>query len=150
MSFNVRCQARRESPVLSLVRICCWDRDRSRTVKFLLICVSEKWHFCVRMFSRYVSCEKWVQYVSWWRWGERIVRILWSHSFLPINGLKTASSLLKGRGHVETHVTLIQQMTVSGWSRFLSTVSDFRERVFRLLCAALPSNRWRCFLKSLM
>ncbi len=34
-------------------------------VHFLLICVSEKCHFSVKIFRRYVSCEKRVEYVLW-------------------------------------------------------------------------------------
>ncbi len=66
MFVYVRCEARREAPVPKphesvLLR----QRQVSNKVNFLLMCVSEKCHFCVRMFGRYVSCEKWVQYVSW-------------------------------------------------------------------------------------
>ncbi len=35
----------------------CLDRQVSKKVNFLLICVSEKCHFSVRMFGRYVSVK---------------------------------------------------------------------------------------------
>ncbi len=40
--------------------------------------------------------------------GVKELAIICDH--IHFSGLKTASSLLKGRGHVETHVTLIQDM----------------------------------------
>ncbi len=41
--------------------------------------------------------------------GVRAMVIICDHiHFSRVNGLKTASSLLKGRGHGKTHVTLIQ------------------------------------------
>ncbi len=46
----------------------------------------------------------------------------YAHLFIPIRmyGLKTASSLLKGRSRGETHVTLIQEM-VSERSHFVQS-----------------------------
>ncbi len=55
----------------SIITSCEWmsvllrQRQVSNKVNFLLIRVSEKLHFCVRMFGKYVFCEKWVQYVYW-------------------------------------------------------------------------------------
>ncbi len=67
---------------VNLTRVCCWDRDRSGTkLIFSWFVCQKKCHFCVRMFGRYVSYEKWVQYVSWWWWGERIGPNLWSVHF---------------------------------------------------------------------
>ncbi len=45
---------------------------------------------------------------------------------IRMNGHKTASCLLKGRGRGETHVTLIQEMNVNGRSHFVLTMSDQR------------------------
>ncbi len=70
-----------------------------------------------------------------------------------MNGLKTASSLLKGRGRGETHVTLIQEMSgqwdislsincVSGFVRTL-TVKDWNIRASwckQSLCATVCSK----------
>ncbi len=62
MSVYVRCEARREAPVpRSHKSVLLRQRQVSNKVHFLLICVSENAFFCVRMFRRYVSCEKWVQ-----------------------------------------------------------------------------------------
>ncbi len=59
MSIFVRCEARREAPApRSCENVLLRQRQVSSKVNFLLICVSEKCHFCVRMFGRYVSCEK--------------------------------------------------------------------------------------------
>ncbi len=41
----------------NLMRTCCWDRDRSGTKLIFSWFLSEKWHFCVRMFRRYVSVK---------------------------------------------------------------------------------------------
>ncbi len=66
-------KARREAPVpKSHENVLLRQRQASNKVNFLLICVSEKSHFSVRMFGRYVSCEKCVQRVSWRQWIERI------------------------------------------------------------------------------
>ncbi len=53
---------------LNLTRMCHWDRD----------C-----HICVKMFGGYMSCEKWLWYVFWWQWGERVDHNLWSYLFVP-------------------------------------------------------------------
>uniref|UniRef100_A0A8D0CMC5 G protein-coupled receptor kinase n=1 Tax=Sander lucioperca TaxID=283035 RepID=A0A8D0CMC5_SANLU len=36
-----------------------------QVIHFLLVCPSEKCHFSVRMFWRYVACEKWLQCLLW-------------------------------------------------------------------------------------
>ncbi len=59
MSVYVRHKARREAPVPKasddvLLR----KRQVSNEVNFLLSCMSEKCYFYIRMFGRYVSCEK--------------------------------------------------------------------------------------------
>ncbi len=83
MSVYVRGETRREAPVpRSGEDVLLRQKQVSSKVHFLLICKSEKCHFCVRKFRRYVSCEKWVHHVSgWWR-GKRMGHNLWSCSFL--------------------------------------------------------------------
>ncbi len=58
MSVYVCCEAKREAPAhksheSALLR----QRQVWNKVNFLLICVSEKWHFSVRMFRRCVSVK---------------------------------------------------------------------------------------------
>ncbi len=66
MSVYVCCEARQDAPVpRSCESVLLRQRQVLNKVNFLLICVSEKCHFCIRMFERYVPCEKWVQYASW-------------------------------------------------------------------------------------
>ncbi len=113
MFVYVCCEARPEAPVPkshenALLR----QRQFLNKVNFLLICVSEKHHFCVRMFRRYVSYEKWVQYVFWWWWGERIGHNLWSCSFLLWEWMDSRLLLVSERGGdvAKSHVTLIKEM----------------------------------------
>ncbi len=62
MSVYVRCETRREAPVHKAHEsVLLRQRQVPNKVHFLLICVSEKWHFCVRFFGRYMSWEKWVK-----------------------------------------------------------------------------------------
>ncbi len=64
MSVHICCEARQEAHVLkSCKSVLLRQRQVLNEINFLLICVSEKCHFSVRVFRRYVSCEKWVQYV---------------------------------------------------------------------------------------
>ncbi len=64
MSVYILCKARQEAPVPRFPEnLLLIQKQVSNKVIFLLICVSEKYHFCVRMFRRYGSCEKWVQRV---------------------------------------------------------------------------------------
>ncbi len=66
MSIYVSCEARWEAPVpRSHENVLPRQTQVLSKVYFVLICVSEKFQFCVKMLGRYVSCEKWVQYVSW-------------------------------------------------------------------------------------
>ncbi len=108
----------------NLARVCCWDRDTSWTKLIFswFMCLKND-IFCVRMFRRYVSCEKWVQYVSWWRWGKRIGRNLWCSLFSWMNRLKTASSLLSSGARVKPMWHWYRKWTISRRSRFLVTVS---------------------------
>ncbi len=56
MSVYVRCEARREALVpKSRESVLLRQRQALNKVNFLPICVSEKYHFCFRMFGRYVS-----------------------------------------------------------------------------------------------
>ncbi len=112
MSVYVSCKARWEAQApKSRDNVLLRHRQVSNKVNFFPICVSDKCHFCVRMLGRYVSCEKWVQYESWWQWGERIGQsVIMFISPVSMNGLKAASSLLKGWGRGKSHVTLIQEM----------------------------------------
>ncbi len=58
MSVYVCCETRREAAVpRSHESVLLRQRQVSNKVNFLLICVSEKCHFCVRMFRRYVSVK---------------------------------------------------------------------------------------------
>ncbi len=58
MSVYVCCEARWEAPVpKSRKSVLLRQRQVSNKDNFLLICVSEKCYFCVRMFRRHVSCE---------------------------------------------------------------------------------------------
>ena len=52
---------------------------------FFLMCPSEKFHFTVRIFRRYVACEKRVIYLLLWLWGGRICHNLCSCSLLPLD-----------------------------------------------------------------
>ncbi len=65
----------------NLMRVCCWDRDRSGSKLFFSDLCVWKMTFCVRMFRRSVSCEKWVQCVVWWWWGEELL-IICDHVYL--------------------------------------------------------------------
>ncbi len=59
MSVYVRSEARQEAPVpKSPENVLLRQSQVLNKVNFLLICVSEKYHFCVRMFGRYKSREK--------------------------------------------------------------------------------------------
>ncbi len=59
MSVYVRCEARREAPVLKPHKnVSLRQRQVSNKVNFLLICVSKKCHFYVRMFRRCVCVVK--------------------------------------------------------------------------------------------
>ncbi len=89
------------------------QRQVSNKVNFLLIYVSEKWHFCIKnVRKRYVSCGKWVQYVMlvMMGWKNGPLSVITFISPIRMNVLKTVSSLLKERSCGKTHVTLIQEM----------------------------------------
>ncbi len=59
MSVYVRCEARQEAPVHKFCEsVLLKQRQVSNKVNFLLICVSEKLHFSVKMFRKYRSCKK--------------------------------------------------------------------------------------------
>ncbi len=80
MSVYVRCETRWEAPVhKSHENVLLRQRQVSNKVNFLLICVSEKCHFSVRMFSRYVS----VKNGSNMYLNDDGVKELLSSSFLP-------------------------------------------------------------------
>ncbi len=123
-----------------LMRMCCWDRDRSQTKLFF------SWYVCLKNVifvsecSECVSmcvCEKWVQCVSGWWWGERIGHNLWSFSFLPQewmdSGLLPVS--LRGGAVARPMWHWFRKWMVSERSRFLLTVSvNTTTALEQLLC----------------
>ncbi len=111
-----------------LMRVCHWDRDRSET-KLIF-----SWFVCLKNDIFVSECS---EDMCLGDNGAKELVIICDHVHFSqrMNGLKTASSLLKGRGHGETHVTLIQEMNcqwdislsincVSGFVRTL-TVKDW-------------------------
>ncbi len=73
------------------------QRQISNKVNFLLICVSEKCHFCFRMFGKYMSLKNGSNlYLGDDRVKELV--IICNHVHFPHKNKGTASSFLKGRG----------------------------------------------------
>ncbi len=128
MSIYVRCVARREAPVhRSCKNALLRQRQVSNKLNFFLICVSEKRHFSVSIFGRCVLCKMGPICILVTMGGGELV-IICDHVNLimfRINELKTASSLLKGRGCGKKIMTLKQEMSISERSCFLLTISYF-------------------------
>ncbi len=102
MSVYVRCKAKREAPVpKSRENMLLKQRQVSKKVNFLLICLSEKCYFCVGLFRRYVLCEKWVGSICILvTMGRKnlSLSVITFISAVRINEFKTVSSLLRPSG----------------------------------------------------
>ncbi len=113
MIVYVRCKARWEAPVpKSCKSVLLRQRQFSNKVNFLLRCLSEKCHFFVSECLEDMCLVKNGSNMYLGDVGAKELIIICDHVNFSVrmNGLKTVSSLLKGRGHGETHVTLIQEM----------------------------------------
>ncbi len=122
-----------------LTRVCHWDRDRSGTK------LTFSWFVFLKNDIFVSECS---EDVCLWKMGPVCILVTmrrknWLKSVITfispirINGLKAASCLLKGRGHV----TLIQEMNAQ-WDISLSKPSLSLSISLKRILGNLPVYRW--------